>query len=265
MVVDYYWNYELYSYTILCTEALLFWSGENSHAWSFPPSATMADGRTQTTHCYSKFQIRNQDVEALLTECETGLEKLLSSTDYYLKNWDYLRNEEFHNRIDADSHDMVTEVWRSGDDFYQEITYRYKSDGSTKNIIADLLRDGKGYYTGHKTRKQTIEEAEFTVVDWIEQDTFDRWSAYVVNFSPTDIVEAYKDQAGIIHVKESTSFYDGIPFEEQRYSFNRDGMLVWYQRVYFNEAGEEIVDSEVEVYRTAEGETRHKIDSISVQ
>lgn len=66
-------------------------------------------------------------------------------------------------------------------------------------------------------------------------------------------------------MKESTSFYDGIPFEEQRYSFNPDGMLVWYQRVYFNEAGEEIVDSEVEVYRTAEGETRQKIDNISVQ
>ena len=111
---------------------------------------------------------------------------------------------------------------------------------------------------------QTMEEAEFTEVDWLEQDNFENWSAFVLSFSPTDIVEVYKDQAGIIHVKESTTFYDGIPFEEQRYSFNPDGMLVWYQRVYFNEAGEEILDFEMEVYRTAEGETREKIDSIPV-
>lgn len=227
-------------------------------------TVTMADGRTQTTHCYSKFQIRNQDVEALLTECETGLAKLLGSTDYYLKNWDYLRNEEFHNRIDADSHDMVTEIWRSGDNFYEEITYRYKSDGSTKDIIAYLLRDGKRYCTKENTRIQTMEEAEFTEVDWLGQDNFELWSAFVLSFSPTDIVEVYKDQAGIIHVKESSNFYDGIPFVEQRYSFKSDGMLVWYQRVYFNEAGEEILDSEVEVYRTAEGETQEKIDSIAV-
>lgn len=65
-------------------------------------------------------------------------------------------------------------------------------------------------------------------------------------------------------MKERSDFYDGIPFEEQRYSFSPDGMLVWYQRVYFNEAGEEILDSEVEVYRTAEGETQEKINSIAV-
>ena len=109
-----------------------------------------------------------------------------------------------------------------------------------------------------------MEEAEFTEVDWLGQDNFELWSAFVLSFSPTEIVEVYKDQAGIIHVKESSNFYDGIPFVEQRYSFKSDGMLVWYQRVYFNEAGEEILDSEVEVYRTAEGETQEKIDSIAV-
>ena len=109
-----------------------------------------------------------------------------------------------------------------------------------------------------------MEEAEFSEVDWLNQDNFELWSRVGLSFSATDIVEAYKDQAGIIHVKESSDFYDSIPFKEQRYSFNADRMLVWYQRVYFNEAGEEIVDFEVEVYRTAEGETQKKIDSISV-
>ena len=159
---------------------------------------TMNDGRTETNHCYAKFQIRNQDLEALLTECETGLEKLLSSTDYYLKNRDYLRNEEFHNRIDADSHDMVTEIWRSGDDFYQEITYRYKSDGSTKDIIAYLLRDGKKYCASGEVRIQTMEDAEFAVVDWLNQDNFELLSRVGLSFSSTDIVEAYKDQLGIL-------------------------------------------------------------------
>ena len=109
-----------------------------------------------------------------------------------------------------------------------------------------------------------MEDAEFAVVDWLNQDNFELWSRVGLSFSATDIVEAYKDQAGIIHVKESTNFYDGIPYKEQRYSFNSDGMLVWYQRLFYNEADEEIVDFELEVYRTAEGETQEKIYSIPV-
>ena len=84
-------------------------------------------------------------------------------------------------------------------------------------------------------------------------------------FSPTDITDVWKDQTDIIHVKESSDFYDGIPFMERRYSFTENGLLVGYQRVYFNEAGEEIIDFEMERYRTAEGETRRKIDGISVE
>ena len=52
---------------------------------------------------------------------------------------------------------------------------------------------------------------------------------------------------------------------ERRYSFAQNGLLVGYQRVYFNEAGEEIIDFEMERYRTAEGETRRKIDDVSVE
>lgn len=194
-------------------------------------------------------------MDVLLKECELGIEQLINTTDYYIKSWNYLRNEEFHGRIDADSHDMVEEVWRCGDDFYREIAYRYKSDGTTQNVLRTLLRSGKGC---------SISDGTTTQEDWVTSDTFDLWATFAVTFSPTDIVDVWKDQVGTIHVKESSDFYDGIPFEEQRYSFTEDGRLVGYQRVFFNEAGEEIVDFELERYRTAEGETWQKIDSISV-
>lgn len=218
-------------------------------------TVTMEDGRAQTTHCYSKFQIRNQEVDVLLKECEAGIEALVADTDYYLKWWRYLRNEEFLDLIDADSHDMVEEIWRNGDDFYEEITYRYKSDGATKSVVGTLLRGGKGY---------RIDNGSAAQVDWVTADTFKLWSKFAATFSPTDLVEVYRDPVNIIHVKESTDFYEGIPFLEQRYSFTEDGRLVGYQRVYFNEAGEEIVDVEVERCLTVEGETRRKIDSVLV-
>lgn len=217
-------------------------------------TVTMEDGRTETQPCYCKFQIRNQEMDVLLKECETGVAQLVDSTDYYIKIWQYLRNEEFHGRIDADSHELVGEIWRSGDDFYEEITYRYKSDGTTKATRSKLLRDGKGY---------EIDNGSVTPTNWVAGD-FSSWAYYAVQFSPTDITDVWKDQVGIIHVKESTSFYEGIPFVEKRYSFTEDGLFVGYQRVYFNEAGEEIVDVEMERYRTAEGETRQKIDGITV-
>lgn len=218
-------------------------------------TVTMTDGRTETLPCYCKFQIRNQEMEVLLKECELGIEQLINTTDYYIKIWEHLRNEEFQGRIDADSHDMVEEVWRCGDDFYREITYRYKSDGTTKNVLGTLLRGGKGY---------DIRNGDVTQVDWVTSDNFSNWANFAVLFSPTDIVDVWKDQTGTIHVKESSDFYDGIPFEEQRYSFTEDGRLVGYQRVFFNDEGDEIVDFELERYRTAEGETRQKIDSVLV-
>lgn len=195
-------------------------------------------------------------MDVLLKECEAGIAQLLNSTDYYIKVWQYLRNEEFHGRIDDDSHELVDEIWRSGDDFYEELTYRYKSDGTTKAIRGKLLRDGMGYEmdNGSVTPAAGLTGADFTL-----------WASYVTQFSSTDITDVWKDQADIIHVKESSDFYDGIPFMEQRYSFTQNGLLVGYQRVYFNEAGEEIIDFEMERYRTAEGETRRKIDDVSVE
>ena len=218
-------------------------------------TVTMEDGRTETQPCYCKFQIRNQEMDALLKECEAGVSQLLHSTDYYIKVWQYLRNEEFHGRIDDDSHELVDEIWRSGDSFYEELTYRYKSDGTTKAIRGKLLRDGTGY---------EIHNGSVTPA-WITGDDFTLWASYVTQFSATDITDVWKDEADIIHVKESSDFYDGIPFMEQRYSFAENGLLVGYQRVYFDEAGEEIIDLEMERYRTAEGETRRKIDGISVE
>ena len=38
-----------------------------------------------------------------------------------------------------------------------------------------------------------------------------------------------------------------------------------YQKVFIQDTGEEIVDCEMEVYRTAEGETRQKIYGILVK
>ena len=219
-------------------------------------TVTMENGRTETQPCYCKFQIRNQQMDVLLKECEAGVSQLLHSTDYYIKVWQYLRNEEFHGRIDDDSHELVDEIWRSGDDFYEEITYRYKSDGTTKAIRGKLLRDGMGYEmdNGSITPAAGLTGADFTL-----------WASYVTKFSSTNVTDVWKDQADIIHVKESSDFYDGIPFMERRYSFAQNGLLVGYQRVYFNEAGEEIIDFEMERYRTAEGETRRKIDDVSVE
>ena len=218
-------------------------------------TVAMEDGRTETQPCYCKFQIRNQEMDFLLNECEAGVAQLFDSTDYYIKIWQYLRNQEFLGRIDADSHEIVEEIWRSGDNYYDEITYYYKSDGTVKSTRCTLLRDGMGY---------SIDDGNITPLKGVTGDDLTSWSYYLTLFSSTDLTDVWKDQVGTIHVKESSSFYDGIPFMEQRYSFTDGGLLVGYQRVYINEAGEEILDFEMERYRTAEGETQEKINGISV-
>lgn len=219
-------------------------------------TVTMEDGRTETEPCYCKFQIRNQDVDDLLKECKVGITQLENTTNYYLKIRNYLRNDEFRGKIDANSHDLTQEIWRSGNNYYTEITYCYKADGSIKSILGTLFRDGKGY---------EINNGKVTRVDWVTSDSFELWSKSAQSFSATNLVSVYKDQVGTIYVKESSSFYDGIPFIEQQYSFTEDGRLVGYRRIFLNEAGEEIIDFEMERFRTDEGETQQKINSISVQ
>lgn len=218
-------------------------------------TVTMADGNSETLHCYSKFQIRNQDVERLLQECKAGVAQLIEDRDYYIKVWNYLRNREFHGIVDADSHDMVSEIWRCGEDYYEKTIYRYKSDGSVKNVREMLLRNGQGY---------DIDDGIVSSVDWLEEATFTNWANFVTLFSATDIQQVWKDQTGTIHVLENTDFYPGIPMQEQRYSFTENGLFVGYQFVFYNEAGEELLDVEMERYRTADGETAKKIQSISI-
>lgn len=218
-------------------------------------TVTMADGSSETLHCYSKFQIRDQNVESLLQECKAGVSQLIEDRDYYIKVWNYLRNEEFHDAVDADSHDLVLEIWRCGEDYYKKNIYRYKSDGSVKSIREMLLRSGQGY---------DIEDGTVSPADWVEEATFTSWSNVATLFSATDIQQVWRDQLGTIHVQETTDFYPGIPLMEQRYSFTGDGTLVGYQKIFYNEAGEEFLDVEMERYRTAEGETGQKIDSIVV-
>lgn len=218
-------------------------------------TVTMADGSIETLHCYSKFQIRNQSVESLLQECKAGVSQLIEDRDYYIKVWNYLRNKEFFGTLNADSHDLVSEIWRCGEDYYEKTTYSYKLDGSVKSIREMLLRNGQGY---------DIVDGTVSSVDWLEEATFTNWANFTTLFSATDIQQVWKDQLGTIHVQETTDFYPGIPLMEQRYSFTEDGTLVGYQKIFYNEAGEEFLDVEMERYRTAEGETRQKIDSISV-
>lgn len=216
---------------------------------------TMAGGSSETLHCYSKFQIRNQDVESLLQECKAGVSQLIEDRDYYIKVWNYLCNKEFFGTLNADSHDLVSEIWRCGEDYYEKTTYSYKLDGSVKSIREMLLRNGQGY---------DIVDGTVSSVDWLEEATFTNWANFTTLFSATDIQQVWKDQLGTIHVQETTDFYPGIPLMEQRYSFTEDGTLVGYQKIFYNEAGEEFLDVEMERYRTAEAETRQKIDSISV-
>lgn len=218
-------------------------------------TVTMADGGSETLHCYCKFQIRNQDVESLLQECKAGVAQLIEDRDYDIKVWNYLRNEEFHDAVNADSHDLVSEIWRCGEDYYEKTIYRYKSDGSVKNVREMLLRNGQGY---------DIEDGIVSSVDWVEEATFQNWSNFVTLFSATDIQKVWKDQIGTIHVLETTDFYPGIPLKEQRYSFTEDGTLVGYQKIFYNEAGEEFLDVEMERYRTAPGEVEEKIAGIAV-
>lgn len=87
--------------------------------------------------------------------------------------------------------------------------------------------------------KLCIEDGSVSSVDWLEEATFTNWSNFATLFFATDLQQVWKDQPGTSHVQETTDLYPGIPLQKQRYSFTEDGLVEGYQKIFYNEAGEE--------------------------
>ena len=104
-------------------------------------TATRSSAEQDTNLCYAKFVINSPEKDSLIQKCNSALEEILGSNTYHIQRTDYMSQK----RDDEGSYYYVTNVWKSGQNFYEEVTYYYNSTGEIRSALGMLLREGKGY------------------------------------------------------------------------------------------------------------------------
>ena len=101
-------------------------------------TATMADGRSETIHCYAKFRVYDPNKDALLSQCRAALEGLLTA-DVHFYTFDWMTEHDFE-------YYLSTEVWKAGEDCLEVDRYPLRTDLSQMvNVRGSLWRQGKHY------------------------------------------------------------------------------------------------------------------------
>lgn len=104
-------------------------------------TAIRSSPEQETNLCYAKFVINSPEKDSTIQKCNSALEEILVSNTYHILRTDYMSQK----RDDEESYYYVTNVWKSQQNLYEEVTYYYNSTGEIRFALGMLLREGKGY------------------------------------------------------------------------------------------------------------------------
>lgn len=104
-------------------------------------TATRSSGGQEKKLCYAKFLVYGLESDGLIKKCSSALEEILRKDTYHIQRTDYM----LEHRLKQDSHYYVSNIWKSKQNYYSEVTYYYNSNGEIKSNLGMLLWDRKGY------------------------------------------------------------------------------------------------------------------------
>ena len=195
-------------------------------------------------------------METLVKQCRDGLQNLLKSGSFHLKDTSYLH---MMKRDDPEAHYITTEIWKSGGDYLDETRYHKHSDNSLK-ASRGMMRRGGTYYdltwVGDSCRNAV---STWEIVTYPDESNFQIWS-WDYEMYDGQIWNTERKGNDIV-VTEMSDFYEGIPYVEKIYTFDRSGQLIGMQKVYVYENGERLVDNEMTVLSTDPKTIKAVIDS----
>ena len=225
-------------------------------------TVTLSSGETETLPCYAKFQIRAENVEELVSKCQTALADLLARDSYNILVTQNLRNEELGGMLDEDSHYYTTEIWKSRNNYLEENKYFYKSNNALKSYRSYMLKNGSGYTLEFQDNSVFSPMTSWETASYLDVDNFELWS-YFIGWSGTDLAEIYED-GNTITAHFTSDFYNDVPTIEYIYTFDASGALASLTHSYIKDTGEKLVDEEMVVFDTSAAEIASVINSIDV-
>ena len=128
---------------------------------------TSPEGNVEEITVYVKFRIFTQDMASYVAQGQAALEALLSRDSYHLTETKYDTND-----LDYDYY--TTEVWKSGNDYLEEVRYCL-DDGTVLSRRGCMLRDGVGYTLDWEGDSVTSRIISWERADYVDITNFTLW------------------------------------------------------------------------------------------
>ena len=162
---------------------------------------------------------------------------------YHIQRTDYMSQQ----RDKEDSYYYVSDIWRSGQNYYEEVTYYYNSTGETRSALGMLLRDGKGYSWNTLNPPDKF----WSESDDLTERSFQLWT---LGLECTD-----KTLENIIQKEDSIAFEfpyasgfsgrDKIQGNVITYYFNRNDELVRVTLEHIGDNQEKVLEHQFSLFR----------------
>lgn len=218
------------------------------------------DGDQQEKTVYAKFRIYADNTTQLVNQCRDALTSLLSQESYHLLATNRLSDQMDSNgdgTADHGAYYYTTEVWKSRDDYLEDIRYIFYEDGSLRDQIGMMLHNG----TTYQVEWSGDTPSSVTQDGYVEPDSFQLWANAV------EICDALlydiTQEGDSIRVLEHFGNLSANKFEENIYTFRDDGALESIVVSTINPDGSRVIEQKVEIYDTEKGEIDRILNGIT--
>lgn len=202
-------------------------------------TATRSSAEKETKLCYTKFLVSSPENDSLIKKCNSALEKILESDTYHIQRTDYM-SQQWDK---ADSYYFVSDIWKSGQNYYKEVTYYYNSTGEIRSALGMLLRDGKGY--GWNTLQSS--DKLWSESDDLTERSFQLWS-FGLDCTSKTLENVIKKEDTIIcefsHASASSG-HDKIQGNIVTYYFNQNDELARVTLEYLLDNQDTMMETEL--------------------
>lgn len=209
------------------------------------------DGDQQAKTVYAKFRIYADNTTQLVNQCRDALTSLLSQESYHLLATNRLSDQMDSNgdgTADRGAYYYTTEVWKSRDDYLEDIRYLLYEDGSLRDQTGMMLHNG----TTYQVEWSRDAPSSVTQDGYVEPASFQLWANAVEIYDA--LLYNIIQEGNSIRVMEHFGNWSANKFEETIYTFRDDGALESIVVSTINPDGSRVIEQKVEIYDTEKGE-----------
>jgi len=217
-------------------------------------TVTMNSGESDTTVCYAKFRLYDENQEELIKKCRNAVTALLESDSYHIRTYRLVPPHSNFRTFEG-------ETWKYGADYLSR-SVNTTVDGEVV-INGSLRLNGTGYSISWADGEATSPIISCATVDFFDEEHFRFWQNYFEMYDSKIIgVEQNGDQ---ISVYMEYDFHDNAYTKtEMRFTFEKDGALASVAYIGHCHDGSTLTEDSMEVLDTPAEDIKSLIEGQDV-